>query len=60
MLDPLRTTTEVGTDKPWVYRRPRRSAFDRLSYLIPNRVTCENDPIQVEPSRIDLLYEPEQ
>ena len=36
---------EIGTDTPCVYREPVRSALDRFSYPVPDRFTCESDPV---------------
>ena len=36
---------EIGTDKPCVYTGPRGSGTDRISYLVLNGSTCEDDPM---------------
>ena len=36
---------KIGTDKPYVYTRPGRSALGRFSYAVSNRFTCESDTV---------------
>ena len=36
---------KIGTDKHCVYTGPGRPVLDRFSYPVPNRLTCESDPV---------------
>ena len=35
----------TGKNKPCIYMRPGRSTLDQFSYLVPNKFTCESDPV---------------